>query len=685
MKIKFKIAALVLACTIVSALAVSILSFTFSNKIINQDGAEIINDSCEKNAFELDAYFMRIEQSVDTLADYVLNSLEDFDAFKSSDEYVDEYSNTVAPSLLSAAEHTEGAISVYIRYSPDVAYPTSGVFYMRNGLNAPYALVENTDFSIYDKTDLNHVGWYYIPVNNGKPTWMSPYLNENVGVYMISYVIPLFIGGENLGIIGMDIDFTLIQDISKVDMIYKSASSFVLGEGNQILYHKDIEYGTMLADLDSKGGTNAIGAAVSSGTVPSGTIDMSYGGQKYVSTFRPLRNGMNLLLAVTADDMYAQGSELRRTIIITSIVVVILAGVLALVIVSGITGPITSLNSAVKKIAEGDLTARIDVRSHDEVGALADNFSHTVNRLHDYVEYISEISSVLDEISRGDLDFRLTKDYAGDFAKIKVSLENISETLSKTMSDINTVAKQVAISSEQVSAGAQSLAQSSTQQTASIQELSQSIDHLTDDVTKNNEHIRGAFTSMEAAFQGIRESSKDMTEMHSAMDAISGASEKISNIVKTVEDIAFQTNILALNAAIEAARAGEAGKGFTVVAGEIQQLASKTAASTGNIKELVENVNSSVQNGRQTSVKAEGSLQNVSATAEVVKSSLQDISESSEKQSDSIERINEGIKQIAAAVQNNSATAQESAAASEEMSGQAQMLRDRISMFKLKG
>lgn len=684
MKIKFKIAALVLACTVVSALVVSILSFTYSNKIINDDGDEIINDACEMAANELDAYFMRIEQSVDTLADYILNNLEDFGAFKSSDEVVDEFSAAVAPSLLSAAEHTEGAISVYIRYSPDVAYPTSGVFYMRNGLSAPYALVENTDFSIYDKTDLNHVGWYYIPVNNGKPTWMSPYLNENVGVYMISYVIPLFIGGENLGIIGMDVDFSLIEDISDVDMIYKSAAAFVLGEGNQILHHKEIEYGTLLADLDSKGGTGEIGAAVSSGTVPSGTVDMSYGGQKYVTTFRPLRNGMSLMLAVTSDEMHAQGTELRRTIIITSIVVVILAGVIAIVIVSGITGPIASLDRTVKKISDGDLTARIEVRSHDEVGTLAENFSHTVERLHDYVEYISEISSVLDEISRGDLNFRLTKDYAGDFAKIKISLENISATLSKTMSDINIVAKQVALSSEQVSEGAQSLAQSSTQQTEWIQELSMSMDHLTEDVTRNNNNIRGAFASMEAAFEGIRESSDNMTAMHSAMDDISNASGQISNIVKTVEDIAFQTNILALNAAIEAARAGEAGKGFTVVAGEIQQLASKTSASTGNIKELVENVNSSVRHGRQISETAESSLHNVSSTAEVVKSSLQEISASSEKQSGSLEKINDGIKQIAMAVQNNSATTQESAASSEEMSDLAQMLRDRISMFKLK-
>ncbi|MCH5204883.1 MAG: HAMP domain-containing protein [Oscillospiraceae bacterium] len=684
MKIKFKISALVLACTIISALAISILSFTFSNKIISDDASEIINSSCEKTAFELDAYFMRIEQSVDTLADYIIDNLNDFETFKRSDAYVDEFSEMVAPSLLSAAEHTEGAISVYIRYSPDVAYPTSGKFYMRNGLNAPYEVVENTDFSIYDKTDLNHVGWYYIPVNNGKPTWMAPYLNENVGVYMISYVIPLFINGENLGIIGMDVDFSLIEELADIKMIYESASAFVLGDENQILFHKEVEYGTMLADLDSNGGTNAIGAAISSGNVSREIFEMKYDGQSYVTTFRPLRNGMNLMVAVTSAEMNAQGAGLRVSIIIAAIVVVILAGVVALIIVSSISRPIASLNRTAQQIAEGNLDAEINVKSKDEIGMLAENFSHTVTRLHDYVEYISEISFVLDEISRGNLDFKLTKEYIGNFAKVKDSLENISDTLSKTMYDINAVAKQVAISSEHVSSGAQSLAQSSTQQTTSITELSRSIDILTEDVALSTENIHKAFLSMEAAFNGIRESSKDMSDMHSAMDAISDASEKISNIVKTVEDIAFQTNILSLNASIEAARAGEAGKGFAVVAQEIQMLSSKTAASTGNINELVENVMSSVKNGRDISIKADNSLKHVASTAEIVKSSLQDISESSNKQSESIEKIDVGIKQIAEAVQNNSATAEESAAASEQMSSQAQVLSDRISMFKLK-
>lgn len=682
--IKTKIASLVIICTAAASLAVSVISFIYSNVIIKNDSREIISNACVKTASQTDAYLLRIEQSVNTLAEYSMEQLDDFESFKSSDAYVDSYTEKIAPVILSAAENTDGAITAYIRYNPDLAYPTSGNFIMRNSSAEPYNTVPNTDFSVYEKTDLNHVGWYYIPVNNGVPTWMSPYYNENVNVYMISYVVPLFKDGVSVGIIGMDIDFTLIEQLAATDTIYPTASSFIINGERQIMYHETAEFGTQLEDMDSSGGMDALCLSLSSERTDGELITMTIDKQEYLTTYQPLRNGMTVITSALSLDVNKSRNTLFYSIAGASVFIIVVAAVIALLIVSTISKPIASLNSTVRQVAAGDLAVEINVKSNDEVGTLAENFSSTVSQLNEYAEYINEVSDILRAIAEGNLDFKLTKSYVGEFEKIKSSLIHISNTLNRTLYDIRTAAEQVAAGSEQVSAGAQALAQSSTEQTGSIQSLSSSIEELTADVEDNNKSIQGAFQAMEKAVMDINESRSDMHDMHSAMNDISDASEQISNIVRTVDDIASQTNILAINAAIEAARAGEAGKGFAVVAGEIQLLASKVAAATSNISELVENVMHTVKRGRQISEKADGSIKNVANTSETVKSALREISVSSEKQSQSIENINVNIKQITDVVQTNSATAEESASASEEMKGQAQVLRQRIGMFKLK-
>ena len=179
-----------------------------------------------------------VAQSVDTLNDLALSELDDFAKFKSDSAYVDSYTDKIAPTLKQTAVHTQGAMSVYIRYNPEFTEPTSGVFYTRDSAESEFQEVEPTDFTMYEPDDLEHVGWYYIPVGNQKPTWMDPYLNSNINVYMISYVVPIFVDGESVGIIGMDIEFGTFTDVLDSAGVFNSGYAFLAdGQGN-IMYHK---------------------------------------------------------------------------------------------------------------------------------------------------------------------------------------------------------------------------------------------------------------------------------------------------------------------------------------------------------------------------------------------------------------------------------------------------------------
>ncbi len=682
--IRSKITALVISVAGIGCFVLGGFCIKMSQDAIINDSNKLLSSACSNTASEINSYLTTVEQSVDTAADYALASLGDFSKFKTDSSYVTEYAENFKQYFMTAAANTNGAITAYIRFNPDFTDPTSGIFFTRNSTEEQFQSVTPTDFSIYDKNDMAHVGWYYIPVNNGAPIWMSPYLNENIGVYMISYVVPLTVNGENLGIVGMDIDFTFIEKMAAESDEYETLSAFILNDEKQVMYHDTIAFGTSLDEVNTDGGMTRLIGELDNGSSEGSGINISFDGVSKKAVFSSLNNSMKLVLTVDESEISTQRNIIIIASVVIEVIVIAIGSLLAFIISVKMTNPLRRLNDAAKRIAAGELDVEVENGGKDEIGALSESFSMTADRLRSYVMCINEITAVLDDIAGGNLNFSLSGDYAGEFAKIKTALENISDSLNETLKDIRCASEQVANGSEQVAAGAQSLAQSSTEQSAAVQELNEAVAELEEKIRENSESVRTAFDASEKAAVGMKESSENMTNMMNAMNDISDASEQINHIVKTVDGIATQTNILAINAAIEAARAGEAGKGFSVVAGEIQSLAAKTAEATKEISDLVKNVLERVARGTEAAENTGKSLEGVAEVAMAIENELNGISESSELQTHSVEQISSRVSEISNAVQTNSATAEQSAAASEEMSSQAQLLQERINGFQLK-
>ena len=377
-------------------------------------------------------------------------------------------------------------------------------------------------------------------------------------------------------------------------------------------------------------------------------------------------------------------SSIEYTIIgllISSVVCILLGVLFTRTTARSIANPITLVCRRLEQLAEGDLHSETaDIRAQDETGILSDSLKKTVLSLRGYMD---EITHVLHEVSTGNLLVKPELEYNGDFVPIRESLDNITQSLHESMSAINQASDQVASGSEQLATGAQSLALGSTEQASSIEELSSAISEIAEYVKVNAQNAGGASESAEDVRAKIEVSNRYMKDMVEAMSRINSSSDEIEKIVKTIEDISFQTNILALNAAVEAARAGSAGKGFAVVADEVRNLATKSAHAVKDTALLIGHSREQVEKGTVIAGDTEQALTKVVQSIRVVADNVEQISEASLHQSERIDQVTQSMNQISGVVQTNSATAEESAAASEELSGQAQILKELVEKFRL--
>lgn len=387
----------------------------------------------------------------------------------------------------------------------------------------------------------------------------------------------------------------------------------------------------------------------------------------------------------TALEAYQSGSstgQLTRIIMDVIGVASLLYGIgMTVVITRGMTGPILELEEAANQMEQGNLRIEIGYQSRDELGNLADCMRNMSRRISDYMDAITQD---FQQLADGDLNVEQREAFVGDFRPVQEAAQKLIGSLDDTLAQINLSADQVSAGSGQVASGSQALSQGTAEQASSVEELAATISEISSQVQTTAQNAVEASATTTRAGGEMAACDAQMQEMIQAMEEITEKSNKIGKIIKTIEDIAFQTNILALNASVEAARAGAAGKGFAVVADEVRALASKSAEASNSTAVLIEGSIHAVEKGTAIANDTASSLSHVAESAQAVAAAVEAIASAANQQASAIEQVSQGIDQISGVVQTNSATAQESAAASEELSAQAQVLKDLVGQFKLK-
>ncbi len=525
-------------------------------------------------------------------------------------------------------------------------------------------------------------------------------LNENAEKYSEFYNVGYQITNKvmnmrrGLQMIVKDIAFITIEDNAGEKEVYQADLKKELGllEENAAWLVENFQGDKALLDSFSENIEEA--EELQQAVIDLSHTDMDAARTMLLDEYQPLvTDAVNTLIQISqiaeadAEQNYLSTTDMQKMLVFAQLAMAGGALVITVLLSTYLSGslrrPLRELEVSAEKIVRGDMDIKITYESKDEMGSLAKAFRNMASILSDV---ISDASRLLEEMADGNFDVRTKAEesYVGDFQGLLLSIRKLNRGLSSTLGQINLSADQVAAGASQVSNGSQALSQGATEQASAVEELAATISNISEQIKETASNALDARKRSGVAGDEMEGCNTQMHDMMSAMQEINRTSNEIGKIIKTIEDIAFQTNILALNAAVEASRAGAAGKGFAVVAEEVRNLAGKSTAASKDTAELIESSIRAVSRGTKIADSTAQALMKVVEEVRTVASAVENIADAAEEQSGAVEQVTVGVDQISSVVQTNSATAEQSAAASQELSSQAEVLKDLVAQFQLR-
>ncbi len=526
-------------------------------------------------------------------------------------------------------------------------------------------------------------------------SWIStPTISRITGELSIMVAAPVWENGRDGGTIAGVVYFvpkeTFLNDIMTSIKVSANSGAYMIGSDGTTVADTTLET-VAVQNIEEEAKTDsslnqlaALHADMRAGGTGYGSYTMD-GESRYLA-YAPVEgsNGWSIGITAPASDFLSSTYTSVVIILVLLAVIVVVSVFIAIFIANHIALPIKACSERLRLLEDGDLTSPSPVfERKDEIGIL----SHSTNTVVETLQgLIGDVGYLLEEMSNGNFDIRSRNYdlYQGDYQQLLLSVRRINRKLSRTLTQINLAAEQVSSGAEQVSSGAQALAQGATEQASSVEELSATIAEIDNGAKENSSHAQQMKEMSDQAGSQVNMSQEKMAELKNAMADILNGHKEIGQIIETIENIAFQTNILALNAAVEAARAGSAGKGFAVVADEVRNLASKSDQASKQTKEIIERSAQNVAKGNELMEAVDEALSKTSEISGEVLGLINTMVGNIVTEANAVSQVTSGTDQISSVVQTNSATAEESAAASEELSSQAQLLKELVGRFTLR-